>query len=198
MSKSPKRESASFDADVDFSAGLERTIKAGHTGRTVRGNDYYRLMQEWAQLATRHELIAHNAFETLRSEVLFKEMPLLLDGSLVWLRGRGCDRPPKSENMGPLPLDKKFPEGRYNRADESVLYLSESVDGARRERAAWNGKGTPYGQEYCIPAQQLRIADFAMLPDDSFLTAVFFKAEECMIAGRGPCSYIFSNDLRSR
>src|SRR3954469_14349513 len=62
--------------------------------------------------------------------------------------------------MGPPPQNGNVGEGRYNRADQHVLYLSESVEGVRQEQAAWNVKGIPYSQEYCIPVQQLRIADF--------------------------------------
>jgi len=79
---------------------------------------------------------------------------------------------------------------RYNTEHARALYLADSEDGVRREMAA--GEGTLYLIRFRPPIHSLRIADFTGYPADHFLTAVFSKAEDCNVAGRGPSNYIFS------
>jgi len=167
------------------------TATHGHTGREVRGNAGYALAAEWAKLETRAELLNHPACEEFRR--LVSSAPRLSDTALVFFRGRSVtSEPPRVDQMGPPPLGCDPSGGRYNRPGERVLYLSDSEEGLLREFSAWHIEGAPYVQRYRLPLDRLRIADFTIIPNDHFVAAVFSKAEECNVDGRGPNSYIFS------
>lgn len=167
------------------------TLTYGHTGREVRGNEGYALAAEWAKLETRAELLNHPACEEFRRFV--PSAPRLSDTALVFFRGRGVtSEPPRVDQMGPPLLDCDPSGGRYNRRGERVLYLSDSEEGVLRELSAWHVEGIPWVQRYRLPLDKLHIADFTIIPDDHFVAAVFSKAEECNVDGRGSNSYIFS------
>lgn len=167
------------------------TVTHGHSGREVRGNAGYALATDWAKLDTRAELLKHPACEEFCH--LLPSAPQLSDTALVFFRGCGViDEPPSADRMGPPPLDCDPIGGRYNRTGERVLYLSDSEEGVLRELSAWLVEGIPYAQRYRLPLDKLNIADFTMIPDDHFVAAVFSKAEECNVDGRGSNSYIFS------
>lgn len=167
------------------------TLTYGHTGREVRGNEGYALAAEWAKLETRAELLNHLACEEFRRFI--PSAPRLSDTALVFFRGRGVtSEPPRVDQMGPPLLDCDPSGGRYNRRGERVLYLSDSEEGVLRELSAWHVEGIPWVQRYRLPLDKLHIADFTIIPDDHFVAAVFSKAEECNVGGRGSNSYIFS------
>jgi hypothetical protein len=158
----------------------------GHTGREVRGNEGYVLATEWAKLEARAELLNHPACEEFRR--LAPSAPRVSDTALVFFRGKGFNTDtPSAEQMGP-----GCREGRYNRSGECMLYLSDSEEGVLCELNAWHVEGIPYVMRYRLPLNKLNIADFTMIPDDHFMAAVFSKAEECNVGGRGSNSYIFS------
>jgi len=170
------------------------TLTYGHTGREVRGDAGYSLAVEWAKLQTCAELLNHPACEEFCS--LVPSAPRLPDTALVFFRGRGVTSvPPRVDQMGPPPLNRVPAAGRYNRPGKRVLYLSDSEEGVLRELSAWLVEGVPYVQRYRLPLDKLNIADFAVIPDDHFVTAAFSKAEECYVDGRGPSNYIFSQLL---
>jgi len=163
----------------------------GHTGRKVRGDEGYGLATEWAKLGTREELLNHPACEEFRRSVPLAER--LSDTALVLFRGRDAtNAQPSAGQMGPPPLGCVPNGGRYNRPGEHTLYLSDSEEGVLREFKAWHVEGIPYVMRYRLPLDKLNIADFTRIPDDHFVAAVFSKAEECMLDGRGPDSYVFS------
>ena len=171
-------------------SGVTATWKAirGHTGREVRGNQGYVLATEWAKLEARAELLNHPACEEFRRLAPFASR--VSDTALVLFRGKGfaTDTPsPSAKQMGP-----GCQEGRYSRLGECMLYLSDSEEGVLRELNAWHVEGIPYVMRYRLPLDKLNIADFTMIPDDHFVAAVFSKAEECNVGGRGSNSNVFS------
>ena len=124
---------------------------------------------------------------------MIPEARRLLDDSLVFFRGRGISGgPPSALKMGPPPQDSRPGAGRYNQDGQSVLYLCDSEEGVRRELHAWRVTGVPYVQRFRLPVSELSIADFTDVPPEHFVAAVFSKAEECKVDGRGPDSYVFS------
>lgn len=164
-----------------------------HTGRKVRGTEGYAFAMEWAQLLDSDELIRHPAAKDFRS--LISKAPRI-DASLVCFRVRGIQgKPPRSDQMGPPPLDKKTNGGRYHRSGQHVLYLADSEDGVIREFCAQGSAGVPFIQRYMLPPDQLNIADLTKIPSDHFVSQVFSKAEECNVEGRGLQGYNFSQTI---
>ena len=164
-----------------------------HTGRKVRGTKGYALAMEWSQLLDSDELIKHPAAEVFRS--LIPKVPCI-DSSLVCFRVRGISgKPPRSDEMGPPPLNRNTSGGRYHRPSEHVLYLSDSEDGVIREFCAQGSTGVPYIQRYRLSHDQLHIADLTKIPPDHFVGQVFSKAEECNVEGRGLQGYNFSQTI---
>lgn len=185
----PRIFDESMTGGVELGGEVIWNLRAGHTDREVTGNDAYRAAREWASQRTREDLLRHPACAQFRSVI---EHAPLLSGEcpLLW-RGRGVDHVPQSAmEMGPPPQSANHGEGRYNKAGESVLYLTDSEDGVHRELS-----GTPYVQAYHLPLSTIRIADFRVWPADSFVTAVFSIAEECKVEGRGLDTYVFSQTI---
>lgn len=153
----------------------------------------YALATEWAQLLDSDDLIKHPAAEVFRS--LIPNAPCI-DSSLMCFHVRGIpEKPPRSDQMGPPPLDEKTSWGRYHRPGEHVLYLSDSEDGVIREFCAQGATGVPYIQRYRLPTKQLHVADLTKIPPDHFVSQVFSKAEECNVEGRGLPDYNFSQTI---
>jgi hypothetical protein len=156
-------------------------------------NEGYALATEWAELPDSSELSKHPAAEEFRS---FIPHAPSITSLLLCFRVRGITgQAPSSAEMGPPPLTEKTSGGRYNRPGEHVLYLSDSEYGVIREFCALGAKGIPYIQQYRLPCQQLKIADFTSIPPDHFVTQVFSKAEECNVEGRGLPGYNFSQTI---
>jgi hypothetical protein len=76
--------------------------------------------------------------------------------------------------MGPPPASVAR-ANRYNKAHESVLYLSESRSAIANEPIA--DSGTLWVQRFVLPADQLVIADFGSLRADDFASKAFWFAE---------------------
>jgi len=170
------------------------TATNGHTGRTVRGNEGYTLAVSWSKKSNDGDLKSHPGHEEFTA--LIQETLIVTVHPLDLLRGR-CpeEAPTEPMQMGPPEYRSNNPDGRYNKENQAVLYLCDSEDGLKRERNNYCSSGNPvYVQRYAIP-DGLRIADFTAIPDDHFVTAVFEKAEECNVSGRGPDNYIFSQHI---
>jgi hypothetical protein len=182
-----------FESVSDGFSLVDRNIwdlEFAHTGRKVRGSEGDVLATEWAQLLDRDKLIKHPAAEEF---CLLIPCSPCLDSSFVCFRVRGItEESPRSDQMGPPPLNRETIGGRYNSPGEHVLYLSDSEDGVIREFRAQRMKGVPYIQRYRLPADQLHIADLTKIPPDHFVSQVFSKAEECNVEGRGLPGYNFS------
>ena len=167
----------------------------GHAGRTVRGGEAAARAREWAKLAERDKLLRHPAAADFLH--LLPQARLVGGSSFTCFRGRpfyGGKMPSGAGEMGPPPLHGVPNEGRYNRAGEHVLYLSDSKGGVYRELR--QEKGLLYVQKYQLPLEKLRIADFTRIPPDHLVTAIFAQAELCKVEGRGgPESYIFSQTV---
>jgi hypothetical protein len=98
---------------------------------------------------------------------------------------------PSVDRLGPPPEDQACREGRYNCADESVLYLCSSELGVAREADIICGRELHF-LAYRLPLQDLRVADFAGAALDSLFNAVFEIAETFNVEERGPATYSFS------
>ena len=168
------------------------TVTHGHTGREILGAAGYALADEWAHLETKEEMRAHPAFLEFLAHIV--EAPRLTDCALQWYR-RVCfpdGETPRADQMGPPPSNKFPQEGRYNEEGQRMLYLTDSEDGVRCELQTWPASGSPFAQCFRLPLQRLNVADFTAIPAEHFVAAVFAKAEECKVEGRGPDSYVFS------
>lgn len=181
-------------ASLSTKTGLSAvwTVKLGHTGRSVQGNEGYRLAVEWACVPDREKLLSHDASSKFCR--LLAEAPRFRDFEHPFFRGRGITgEPPRENQMGPPPADSIPTEGRYHRRGDHVLYLADSEDGVRLERQSWHREGLPYVQRYRLPSGGLCIADFAIFPAGHFIASVFAVAEDCNVNGRqGPPNFIFS------
>src|SRR5207249_3356597 len=95
------------------------------------------------------------------------------------------------EQMGPPPAGRS-PAGRYNRAGTSVLYLSTSEEGVRREIPA----SRLCIQKYSIDTTRLRLADLASEEASNLLHAAFDLAEKACVSGwSAPSDYTFPQFL---
>jgi len=102
----------------------------------------------------------------------------LATGPVHWLRGRALRRAPQgSKAMGPP--SRPSGQGRYNRFGSVVLYLADSIGGVLNEIKP-NASQRLWIQEFRVPLQRLRVADFCALPDTEFLNHVFFNAERAL------------------
>lgn len=180
----------SLEKNLDFAGTDIWKQKSMHTGRKVRGTESYLFAKEWAELENRDDMFKHPAADEFR---IFVPKTPRVDSPIECFRFRHITgEPPISDKMGPPPIDKKTKDGRYNRPNEHVLYLSDSEDGAIREFRAQSLQGLLYIQRYRLPVDILRIADLTKGPSDHFLCQAFSLAEECMVKGRGIESYNFS------
>lgn len=160
-----------------------------HTCRMLRSGENFTLVAEWAQLLCREKLLNHPA--AVKFSNLIDKAPFVSDSSLVCFRGRILGSPPRADEMGPpaTTTDSRYAPG------QPVLYLSDSEKGVNLELDAYQQEGVRYIQRYRLPFDQLRIRDFTKLQPDDFLTAVFSKAEDCNLEGRGIKSCTFSQTV---
>lgn len=175
--------------DPMFAGSLSKVVTRGHTGRHITvDRDFYRAQTfaERSTLALRLSPWAWRVAHELRNA------PVVALSPLVLFRARPDNCSIRGwEEMGPPPVGGA-PDGRYNRAGESVLYLSNSEEGVRVEVAA----GRICIQEYVIYAPPLRIADLGSEGASNLLHAAFDLAEKARVPGRsGPATYAFSNFL---
>jgi hypothetical protein len=172
-----------------FDGSLSNVVTRGHTGRriTVDG-DFYRA-QKLAERSTRDLRFSPWAWRVVHE---LRNAPVVALSPLVLFRARPDDCSIHGwEEMGPPPVGRA-PDGRYNRAGESVLYLSNSEEGGRLEVAA----GRVCIQQYVIYAPPLRIADLGSEGASNLLHAAFDLAEKARVPGwSGPATYAFSNFL---
>jgi len=178
---------------IKSEAGLAATPTtiAGHTGREVRADQTYARAKKWAGVPS-NQLLKHPTASEFQDCV---RCAMCIEGSiLACYRGR---RPEdgkllSSDEMGPPPVGKPCAANRYNRRNESVLYLCDSKEGVVRELGPGPGL---HIQRYLLPLNQLRIADFARAGIDSLANAVFELAESCNVGEWGPKSYGFSQGV---
>jgi hypothetical protein len=177
-----------IEATADVSATL--SVKEGHTGRTVVCNAEYGLIRAWASLPT-EEIRQHPLADKLRAAVASARC--VQGEGLVCYRGRRLQRDshPSIALLGPPPEGQPCPENRYNRENESVLYLCSCEAAIPREVTTESGNEL-YCLVYRLPLQDLRVADFTDVALDSLLNAVFEIAETFNVEGRGPATYSFS------
>jgi hypothetical protein len=166
-----------------FDGLLGRNLTRGNTGRAVCvSNANYDRARNWAALRSREELIAHSDYQEFTARIVTEAQ--LLDEPCALFRGVFFDNdtPRRSDEMGPPPENKKILGGRYNLADQRVLYLCDSEEGVLREcvrRDLGVARGVLRVQPYQLPVTELRIVDFTKVPTDSFIAAVFSIAEDC-------------------
>lgn len=94
--------------------------------------------------------------------------------------------------MGPPPEPR---ENRYNSRSQGALYLCDSEEGVRRELCP-EGEGQLALQDYVLPLDSLRLADFAASGLSELLSAAFDMAESSLVPGRvGRGDFLFSQVL---
>lgn len=190
MDSSPRVKLGEVKIEAAASVACTASVTNGHTGRTVTCDSEYGQVRDWASLP-RDEIPLHSFANKLRAAV--GSARCVQGEELVCCRGRSLQRGsrPSIDQLGPPPDDQPCPENRYNCENESVLYCCTSEGGVAREVAV-EADNELCLQIYKIPLQQLRIADFTDPALDSLVNAVFEIAESCMVEGRGPSSYVFS------
>lgn len=174
---------------LGFSDALSMKLTRGHTGRCIKiDRDFYRAQK----LAGRSPLALRLSPWAWRVVRELRHAPEAVLPPLVLFRARPADCSIHGwEEMGPPP-NGCAPDGRYNRARTSVLYLSDSEEGARLEVNAER----MCVQEYAIHAPPLRIADLASQKASNLLQAAFDLAEKARVRGLGgPASYAFPQFL---
>ena len=193
MQTEPRVKCGEMRAEARPGVSATHSVTNGHTDRSVTCDAEYRQATEWACLP-KEQLLLHPVAERFRASV--RQARCVEGALLVCYRGRGFakgDRP-SSEEMGPPLEDKSCPEGRYNRKEESVLYLCSSEHAIVREADLEPGH-TLYSQRYELPLDQLRIADFTAADLDKFANDVFEIAETFNVGDRGPKNYDFSQSV---
>jgi hypothetical protein len=174
-------------SETDYS--LSKVVTRGHTGRRIQvDSGFYRAQR----LTSRKSLFPLRLLPWTRRVLRDLHKAPLVGSPLELFRGRPRDGSIRGlEQMGPPPVGCA-PDGRYNRAGESVLYLSDSEEGVRLEVTA----GPICIQQFLVPAPSLRIADFAPEEVSNRVHAAFDLAERACVPGRdGPNNYAFSQLL---
>lgn len=165
-------------------------ITRGHTGRAVHIDPEAVPADRWFHSRFRHFRRWHPAAFYFRS--FMRDVPVASGSSMRAYRGR--QPPPRIrgwQDMG-APFWARARANRYNRQWRPALYLCDSEEGIVREFAAYGAPPT-HIQEWDLPLDELRIADFAAPGLPSFLNSVMDYAECCNVPGRpGPADYSFS------
>src|SRR5689334_22688552 len=112
--------------DPMFAGSLPKVVTRGHTGRSIAvDRDFYRA-QELGERSTLRLQLSPWAWRVGHE---LRNAPLKPLSPLVLFRARPDDCSTHGwEEIGPPPIGLA-PNGRYNRAGESVLYLSDSEEG---------------------------------------------------------------------
>lgn len=161
--------------------GAVGVVTRGHTGRQSSTSLEDRLAQEWARTGSAIRRRFHTGSCHFHQHLL--KVASVEGEPLRCFRGRLDDGSIESwENMGPPPTERT-PEGRYNARRRPVLYLSTSREAALLETQ--RGKDHPtFLQEYALPLQDLRIADFAASTAPEYIHSVFDITESACVDGR--------------
>lgn len=172
-----------------LSGSLSKVVIRGHTGRRITVDRAFYRAQKLAERSTLALRLSPWAWQVGQE---LRNAPVAALSPLVLFRARPDDCSIHGwEQMGPPPVGCAH-DGRYNRAGTSVLYLSDSEEGARLEVAA----GRICIQQYAIHAPPLRIADLASEEASNLLHAAFDLAEKACVPGwSGPATYVFSQFL---
>lgn len=179
-------------ATVVTSAEVGRRIGQGHTGRWISDDDARKRAQEWGEVASKDDLLSHTAADRFRVEL--ESLKPIAGNNLPCVRGRTREVTELEIdswlNMGPEDPPKH--ENRYNEIGVIALYLCDCERGVRRE-VKWRSDPRLFLQQYEIPLNALRLADFSSADLNNFARAVFEVAENCFVEGRaGRSDYIFS------
>ena len=179
-------------AMVGVSAEVGRKIGKHRTGRWISDDDDRKLAQEWSGLGSKLELLSHAAADRFRAELASKLRAA--GNNLPCVRGRTREQKGREINgwrdMGPE--DPPVHENWYNEIGVVALYLCDCERGVHRE-VKQRSDPRVYLQEYDIPLDKLRLADFSSAHLDNFTRAVFEAAEDCCIESyAGPSDYRFS------
>lgn len=167
------------------------------TGRTVSESSDHSLVRSWMESAP-NEIGDHEGARKFRVSLdNFEPTKDCVISQLYRGISFSDDQVPTRYKMGPPSRGECKDGGRYHTANNPVLYLSESQEGVKREREAWEATGVPFVQKYQLLLNQLKIADFTGLGSKDFLTHVFLWAERCDKDKYGPDSYAFSQAVAS-
>ncbi len=147
-----------------------------HTGRYVTCGVEDGLVQSWARIPSKSNLLLHPATARLTEELL--SVHPIDQRSIRGYRGRRIREsvpiPESSRDMGPPMPGNTNDKGRYNEKGHPALYLCESEYGVRRELS---GEGRLFVQEFILPTNVVRIADLRRLDPNGFLAATMWHAE---------------------
>jgi hypothetical protein len=139
-------------------------------GRVALGVEYT-AAREWCRGLGTTTSAEHEArFRTLLVEVPPASVSVLrCFRGILWPDApKHCGPPPNPPTVG----------GRYNRAAEIMMYLSNSELGVSKELEERDGP--KWIQEFDIPIAALNVADFVGLPERNFVNHVFFNAERAV------------------
>ena len=181
-----------LQASLTIRTSIGATLGAinSRTGRMVTCAREYGLVQNWAKMRRRQFLLLHPGREQLFEELC--SVRRVCEPIICGYRGRpksqtGADPGPTC--MGPPKPHQTGDNGRYNKIGHPALYLSDSEYGVVSEMP----DESIYIQEYNIPTDELRIADFRSFESESFINGVMWHAE---MAGRnGYPTKIFSQTV---
>jgi len=169
-------------ASLKFRASATLSATYGPTGRFITADSEYACVREWAEhpdpdVQERHQ--ARQRFVDCLSRVDCVNADAM---RLSCFRGRRFSNgaSPTPEEMGPPPASDAR-ANRYNKPNESTLYLSESERAVGREPIS--GSGQLWVQQFLLPTDQLAIADFSSLSADDFASKAFWFAELAGNAG---------------
>ena len=184
---------SNLQAKLSLGLNMGATMSASNsrTGRLVTCGENYGRVQDWANMPSRDDVLAHPSCALLANDLL--SVKPIENPAIRAYRGRALDQTgphPTSLDMGPPKPHQTDDNGRYNRRGCPALYLCDSEYGVQRE---FLGEASLFVQEYEIAIQDIRIADLRSLTPDSFICGVLWYAE---MAGRdGYPSRIFSQTI---
>lgn len=164
------------------------------TGRLVHGDHVYGRVQAWTRLLGTPLFRLNRIHREVRSDIV--SLPLAKLNDLLLYRGIPFAPPykPSSDAMGPPPPHLRR-SGRYNRGNDSVLYLGTSLSGVRRELQA--STDPIWVQPFHLGGSCLRIADISSTKSvgSGLVAASFWFAE--LSGSDGYPTIAFSQHLAS-
>lgn len=174
---------ASFCESAGVRVQAIPTVRDGATGRETTFDENEESILDWldvpSPLFEKHE-VARDFVEQLKgiSSVCESDLPVY--------RGRYLDELPI--DYGPLdfgpPPETVATLGRYNHRGKPALYLSDSIEGVIRELNSKPSRQIA-SQEYLLPLDDLKIADFSASGLPNFINILFCNIERGEYKGNG-------------
>lgn len=163
-------------ASLKFRASANLSASYGPTGRFITADSEYAFVREWADNPDPYIQKHHEARERFVACLSHVNRVNVEGARLSCFRGRRFSDgySPTSAEMGP-PAVSDARANRYNKPNESTLYLCESQEAIANEPIA--GGGQLWVQRFLLPTDRLAIPDFSSLRADDFASKAFWFAE---------------------